>query len=285
MSIKDKDDTSTSKIKLAISPKELEKQLGTISDKESDFSLALSESNKWFTGVNFFDLENKQLAENTEFFKVSFKVVGTNYLSDSKQQHKWGKWIVKKTTSGMKLQKPANDKEYLDASNKLKRDLTIANLLELDTQGMKDYPAKIRNYVLETRAKIKKDVWHKKMNIWKSVAFDFHHPDLASNVQKRGSNKKRELRKFLLDTLTSIMTRIDTDVIEDAKKNEDNNRLNHLYLGSKEKHNKEFSVEFKTKTGKIDRKNVSTLYSQFQQLKKQIEKNCDNDAYELPQEK
>ena len=290
MSTKNKDDASTSGIKLAISSEELEKQLGTIRDKENDFSLALKDSNTWFKDVEFYDLENEELALIPEFFRISFDVVGTNYLQDAKQQHKIGKIIVVKKTSGLTLDTNPNDQAYNDTPKELRRDISIDNMLFLDADGMVEYPAKIKNYILSTRAKIKKDIWHKKMNVWKAVAWDALNPTLVTPKKKKGSNKKRELKKFLSDSLATIMTRIDTDIAEDDDKHiEDNNfKLNHAYLGKKDDHSKGYSFLGKTKEGKPDNKKIDTLYLQFQKLKRECDKHCNNNNHsmvEVPVEK
>jgi len=281
MSIKSKDDSSTSKITLAISPEELEKQLKGLSSAEGAFKLELANSDKWFKDIQFYDLSNKQLAEDTGFYKVSFKVIGYNYLSDSKQQGKIGKVIVKKTKTNAVLNITPTQEEYSKCPKELKADISIDDMLFMNEEEFKKLHIKIRGYITDTRRKIHKNIWHKKMNIWKSVAFDYFNPELMVKSNPRGSNKKRELVKFLGDSIKAIKTRISKEVEEDKEKRFSNPKLNHSYLGTEEKHDNKFKLEFKTADGKTEKREVDCLYLRLKNMEKEISKYCDNPEYDI----
>jgi len=78
--------STENKITLAISASDLKKQIGSVQDTTNAVRLSLSNSNEWFKGVQFYELDNKDLAENKEFFKISFNAVGHTYLEDKKNE-------------------------------------------------------------------------------------------------------------------------------------------------------------------------------------------------------
>ena len=270
--------------KLVISPEDLEKQLSSITDNESSFQLSIENSKDWFE-ESFYSYANKELASNDTFFKLSFRAVGTAYLSKPDNQKIYGKWIVQKSPTGLKLKKPENNQMWNDTHKDMKREITIENLLFLDKEGMVDYPATIKNYILKTQKKIKNNIWCKKMDIWKMIAHDIEHPDTAQK-KNRASNKKRELDKFITDTIIAIQKRIDTDISEMKEKveNPDHYPLNFLFFGTKEKHSKKFQYDIKGKQGKKEKAEMPTLYSQLEEMKKSVGKYSANPDFQLPSE-
>ena len=270
--------------KLVISPEDLEKQLSSITDNESSFQLSIENSKDWFE-ESFYSYANKELASEETFFKLSFRAVGTAYLNKPDNQKIYGKWIVQKSPTGLKLKKPDNEQMWNDTHKDMKRDITMENLLFLDTEGMVNYPATIKNYILKTQKRIKNNVWCKKMDIWKMIAHDIEHPDTAQK-KNRASNKKRELDKFISDTIIAIQKRIDTDISEMKEKveNPDHYPLNFLFFGTKEQHSKKFQYEVKGKQGKKEKAEMPTLYSQLEDMKKSVGKYSANPDFELPSE-
>lgn len=270
--------------KLVISPEDLEKQLSSITDNESSFQLSIENSKDWFE-ESFYSYANKELASEETFFKLSFRAVGTAYLNKPDNHKIYGKWIVQKSPTGLKLKKPDNEQMWNDTHKDMKRDITMENLLFLDKEGMVNYPATIKNYILKTQKRIKNNVWCKKMDIWKMIAHDIEHPDTAQK-KNRASNKKRELDKFISDTIIAIQKRIDTDISEMKEKveNPDHYPLNFLFFGTKEQHSKKFQYEVKGKQGKKEKAEMPTLYSQLEDMKKSVGKYSANPDFELPSE-
>ena len=270
--------------KLVISPDDQKKQLNSITDNESNFQLSIENSKDWFE-ESFYSYANKELASNETFFKLSFRAIGMAYLNKPTNQKIFGKWIVQKSSTGLKLKKCENDQLWKDTHKDMKRDITPENLLFLDKNGMVEYPAMIKNYILKTQKNIKNNVWCKKMDIWKMIAHDIEHPDTAQK-KNRASNKKRELDKFITDTLIAIQKRIDTDILEMREKvdNPEQYPLNFLFFGTKEKHSKKFQYEIKGKQGKKEKAEMPTLYSQLEEMKKSVGKYSANPDYKLPSE-
>ena len=256
--------STETKITLAISASDLKKQIGSVQDSTNAVRLSLSNSNEWFTGVQFYELDNKDLAENKEFFKISFNAVGRTYLEDKKNESLYGQYIVVKKTGGVEARRPLNVAEWTDTPLKDKRDITIENMLNLDLKDFKEWPVKIKKHVEDTRKKIKKNVWHKKMNVWKDLAYDYFHEGIEAQKKKRKSNKERPLNDFVRDFSTTLDTRITRLKNNDKEKNSGLDGDNNYYFNHKELDNL--------------KKAVNKVYTEFK-------KKIFNDAYELPVEK
>ena len=246
-------------ITLNISKSDLKKQLGSVQDTTQASRLSLSESNEWFKGVQFYELDNKDLAENKDFFEISFNLVGRTYLENKNNENLYGQYIVVKKSGGVEARKPLNVSEWNDTPQKDKRDITIENMLNLNLKDFKDWPVKIKKHVEDTRKKIKKNVWHKKMNVWKDLAYDFFNEGKESQKKKRKSNKEHPLHTFVKDYSTKLDLRISRLKANDKEKNDGNYYFNHKELDNL-------------------KKAISKIATDYQ-------KKIYNSAYELPVEK
>ena len=256
--------STENKITLAISASDLKKQIGSVQSTTNAVRLSLSNSNEWFTGVQFYELDNKDLAENKEFFKISFDAVGRTYLEDKKNESLYGQYIVVKKTGGVEARKPINVAEWTDTPLKDKRDITIENMLNLDLKDFKEWPVKIKKHVEDTRKKIKKNVWHKKMNVWKDLAYDYFHEGIEAQKKKRKSNKERPLNVFVKDYATKIDTKISRLKANDIEKNSGLDGEDNYYFNHKE---------------------LDNLKKAISKIAKDYSKIIFNSAYELPVEK
>ena len=90
--------------KLVISPEDLEKQLSSITDNESNFQLSIENSKDWFED-SFYSYTNKELASNDIFFKASFRAVGTAYLSKPDNHKTVWKMDCYKRNNGFEIKK------------------------------------------------------------------------------------------------------------------------------------------------------------------------------------
>ena len=249
--------STENKITLAISASDLKKQIGSVQDSTNAVRLSLSNSNEWFKGVQFYELDNKDLAENKDFFEISFNAVGHTYLEDKKNEHLIGQYIIVKKTGGVEARKPLNVSEWNDTPQKDKRDITIENMLNL--KDFKEWPVKIKKHVEDTRKKIKKNVWHKKMNVWKDLAYDYFNEGVEAQKKKRKSNKERPLNIFIKDFSTKLDTKISRLKANDIEKNDGNYYFNH--------------------------KELDNLKKEISKVAKDFQKKIYNSAYELPVEK
>mgnify|MGYP003631376283 CR=1 FL=1 len=251
-------------ITLNISKSDLKKQIGNVQGAVNATRLSLSESDEWFKGYQFYELDNKDLAENKDFFEISFSLVCRTYLEDKRNEHLTGQYIVVKKTGGVEARKPINVSEWNDTSQKDKRDITIENMLNLNLKDFKDYPVKIKKHVEDTRKKMKKNVWHKKMNVWKDLAYDYFKEGEPAKKKKRKSNKERPLNDFVKDFSTNLDTRISRLKANDIEKNSGLDGDNNYYFNHKELDN------LKKAIAKVSTDYKSKIF---------------NSAYELPQEK
>ena len=217
-------------ITLNISKSDLKKQLGNVQDTTNATRLSLSNSNEWFKDVQFYELDNKDLAENKDFFEISFNLVGRTYLEDKKNEHLIGQYIVVKKTGGTQARKPLNKQEWNDTPQKDKRDITVENMLNL--KDFKEWPVKIKKHIEDTRKKIKKNVWHKKMNVWKDLAYDYFNEGIEAPKRQRQSNKERPLHIFVKDFSLKLDSKLSRLISNDKEKNDGNYYFNHKELNN-----------------------------------------------------